>query len=268
MSSKSIKDILKEEFGWEIPVETVPLPSLGKLYDPDSTLYMRETVDIKAMTAEEEDILTSTALIKKGETISKLIESCVVDKSFNPESLLIGDRNALMVAIRITGYGTQYPVVYACGNCGTQNKVDVDLSTLPIKTLEINPVKSGANEFKYTLPVTKKDVTFKFMTGLDEKERKVTQERMKKLLGGDSDLENNVTSSLEACVISIDGVTDKLKIKHFIKYMPAYDSKSLRKFIRDNEPNIEMVQNCTCSNCGTAADINVPVTTEFFWPNT
>ncbi len=106
MSSKSIKDILKEDFNWEVPVETVPLPSLGKLYDPDSTIYMRETVDIKAMTAEEEDILTSTALIRKGETIGRLIESCVVDKSFNPDDLLIGDRNALMVAIRITGYGT------------------------------------------------------------------------------------------------------------------------------------------------------------------
>jgi len=268
MSSKSIKDILKEDFGWEIPVETVPLPSMGKLYDPDSTLYMRETVDIKAMTAEEEDILTSTALIRKGETIGRLIESCVVDKSFNTDDLLIGDRNALMVAIRITGYGTSYPVSYTCANCGTLNKADVDLSTLPIRALEINPVKSGINQFKFTLPVTKKDVIFKFMTGSDEKDRKVTQERMKKILGDNADLEKNVTSSLETCVVSIDGITDPLKIKHFIKYMPAYDSKSLRKFIRDNEPNIEMVQNCTCSNCGTADDINVPITTEFFWPNT
>lgn len=268
MSSKSIKDILKEDFNWEVPVETVPLPSLGKLYDPDSTIYMRETVDIKAMTAEEEDILTSTALIRKGETIGRLIESCVVDKSFNPDDLLIGDRNALMVAIRITGYGTNYPVSYTCTNCGTSNRTEVDLSTLPIKTLEINPVKSGVNEFSYKLPVTKKNVTFKFMTGTDEKERKITQERMKKVLGDNSDLEKNVTSSLETCVLSIEGITDRLKIKHFIKYMPAFDSKSLRNFIRDNEPNIEMVQSCICSNCGTAADINVPITTEFFWPNT
>lgn len=268
MSSKSIKDILKEDFGWEVPVESVPLPSLGKLYDPDSTLYLRETVDIKAMTAEEEDILTSAAYIKKGSTIQKLIESCVVDKSFSVDDLLIGDRNALMVAIRITGYGPKYPISYSCKNCSHRNQTDVDLSGLPIKSLEINPTTQGKNEFQFELPVTKKKVNFKFLTGRDEQERKVTQDRMKQILGQETELEKNVTSSLEAAITSIEGVSDPLKIKHFIKYMPAYDSKSLRKFIRDNEPNIEMVQNCTCDNCGTSQEINVPITSEFFWPNT
>ena len=268
MTTKAIKDIIKEEFDWEIPFETVPLPSKGILYDPDSKFYMRETVDIKAMTAEEEDILTSAALIKKGETVEKLLESCVVDKSLPIKELLIGDRNALMISIRITGYGKDYPVVFRCKSCDHSNDTVIDLCNLPLKTLEINPVKSGVNEFEYTLPVTKKKVTFKFLTGLDEKERKITQERMKKVLGVESDLEKNVTTSLETAILSIEGVTDKLKIKHFIKYMPAYDSKSLRKFIRDNEPNIEMVQNCTCVNCGTAQDINVPITSEFFWPDT
>ena len=101
-------NIMKDDFGMEIPVDTVPIPSNGVTYGADTGLAGVETIDIRAMTAREEDILTSRALIKKGTVINELIKSCVVDKSINVEKMLVGDRNAVMIAVRITGYGAEY----------------------------------------------------------------------------------------------------------------------------------------------------------------
>ena len=108
MKGFSTRNVMKDDFGMEVPVESVPLPSRGLIYPVDSSSHNRETIEIKAMTAREEDILTSRALIKKGTVITQLIKSCVVDKSINVESMISGDRNALMTAIRITGYGSDY----------------------------------------------------------------------------------------------------------------------------------------------------------------
>ena len=121
------RNVMKDDFGFEIPVETVPLPSGGKCYDADHPLHGKDTVDIRAMTAREEDILTSKALIKKGTVISHLIKSCLIDKRVNPETLLAGDRNALMVALRVTGYGTEYKVEVDCPACGERSKHNFNL---------------------------------------------------------------------------------------------------------------------------------------------
>lgn len=257
-------DILKQDFDWTVPVETVPLPSKGLVYDPDSRLYKIKTLDIKAMTAHEEDILSSPALIKKGETLNMLIKSCVQDKSVNVGEMLIGDRNALMIAIRVTGYGPEYKTAFTCPHCDHLNKTAVDLSGLPIQFLDLKPTKSGANSFEFTLPVTKKKVLFKFMTVNDEKELTASREAMLKHF--DLAIENNVTANLEKQIVSIDGITDRNKIKHFVKYMPAFDSKSLRKYIKENEPGIKMQHNLVCSECSGASTVLVPMSREFFWP--
>jgi hypothetical protein len=188
------QNVVKEVFNWDIPVETVPLPSEGKIYSPSTTLYNRKTIPIKAMTAYEEDILTSQAYIKEGTVINELIKSCVTDKSFDVKDMIIGDRNALMVAIRITGYGSEYRVTSQCQNCNHVNKVAVSLSELPIKRLNIEPIEKGKNEFKFKLPVSKKNVHFKFMTMKDDADRAVSQKNTSKLL--DIKMENNVTSFL------------------------------------------------------------------------
>ena len=259
------RNIMKEDFGWEVPVEAVPLPSRGVIYNPDTTLYNRETINIKSMTAHEEDILASQALIKDGTVMTKLIESCVSDRTFDVDSMINGDRNALMVAIRVTGYGTSYKIKAKCENCSHLNKVDVDLATLAIKRLNIKPVEAGANKFLFELPVTKKKVLFKFLTPKDEKQRSISRNFMKKFEGG---IDNGITSILEHSIISIEGITDRSKIKHFVKYMPAYDSKSLRNFIKENEPGIDMSCDFQCTNCSHTTKTNLPVTTEFFWPST
>lgn len=255
---------VQKDFGLEIPVETIPLPSGGRVYPVQSSLHGRETVEIRAMTAREEDILTSRALLKKGTVITELIKSCLTDKSINPVDLLTGDRNALMVAIRITGYGAEYDAELECGECGAKGARNFNLAELPIKRLEIAPVQEGLNLFEFLLPYSKKTVRFKFLTGRDEEEILATSEKQKKLgLQGES----SVTTNLLYSIVSIDGVEDRAKIAAFVRMMPARDSLALRNYIRDNEPGITMKQDVSCPACGHAEEVTMPIGVSFLWPS-
>src|SRR5690606_20745420 len=135
-----------------------------------SRLHGASTVEISPMTTREEDILTSQALLKKGTVITALIKSCLTDKSIDPGQLLVGDRNALMVAIRVTGYGHLYDAEVTCGACDTVTNQSFNLAEFPIKRLGIEPVEPGANLFEHQLPYTKKRVRFRFLTGADEEQ--------------------------------------------------------------------------------------------------
>lgn len=258
----SQQDKLRQDFGLEIPVEVIPLPSAGQVYGQESSLHLKEIIEIKAMTTKEEDILTSRALLKKGTVITELIKSCLIDKSINPNDMLVGDRNAVMVAIRITGYGAEYNAEVDCPACGTKNKNDFNLAELPLKRLEIPPVVQGQNVFEFLLPYSKKVVKFKFLTGKDEEEIMVLSEKQKKI----SPTDTSVTNNLMYSIISIDGIEDRSKIVNFIKSMPARDSLALRSYIRDNEPGIVMKQDFQCSNCGEVEEVSMPIGVNFLWP--
>ena len=259
-------NIMKEEFGWEVPYELVPIPSRGIIYNPDSDLYGLESVQIKAMTAKEEDILASQALLKEGTVVTNLIRSSVINAKFDPADMISGDRNALMVSIRITGYGPEYPYTIQCEKCDYSNKAIAKLDNLGIKRLDIPPIENGKNEFEFTLPVTKKKITFKFLTDRDDKDRKASAKFASRHL--ETKVENNITSFLEYSILSIDGIRDKNKIKHFVMNMPAFDSKALRKFINENEPGMDMSHSFECKNCGHINETKLPITSEFFWPST
>lgn len=259
------RDILKDDFGWDIPVETVPLPSRGVIYNPDSFLYNRESLNIKAMTAHEEDILSSAAFIKEGTSVIRAIKSCITDPDVDVDEMIAGDRNALMVSMRITGYGSSYPVHHSCASCRTRNEVTVELNNLSINRLDQEPVEKGKNLFEYILPVTGKKVRYKFLTGRDEREDSIKRDRLEKA-GIVSN--NTVTSFLERSIVSIDNVDDKNKISHFVKNMPALDSRKLRLHIINSEPGIDMSWEYQCSTCGTDNSFNIPITSEFFWPRT
>lgn len=256
-------DRLKSELGLEIPVDSVPLPTRGKVYPVNSPLHGCETVDIKSMTSREEDILTSRALIKKGTVVTELIKSCLTDKSISVADMINGDRNALMMAIRITGYGPEYEADMECPACNLQQKYQFELDKLSIKRLEIEPVAIGENCFEFFLPVTKKKVTFKFLTGKDEEEILVQQERMKKL---QSVVDSLITTRLRYSIVSIDGKTDKSLITQFVNKMPARDSLMLRKYMEKNEPGMDMSQTFVCSSCGHMEEVNIPLGISFFWP--
>ena len=260
------QDLVKDKFDWEVPVEAVPLPSAGTVYRADSPLYGKKLIEIRAMTAQEEDILSSPALIKQGTVITSLLRSCIIDKAVDVDDMLIGDRNALMVAIRITGYGSQYSASTNCPQCRAQSSQTFNLADLEIKRLKIKPVRKGENVFEFKLPVTGKTVHFRFLSGRDEVERGIMLDRMKKLTNGKG-VERGVTSRLEYQISSIEGVEDRNAIIQFIGKMPARDSMELRNFIADSEPGIDMTCGMNCPNCSYAGRVALPIGANFFWPN-
>ena len=257
-------NVIRDDFGFEVPVETVPLPSGGKCYDEGHPLAGKDTVEIRAMTAREEDILTSKALIKKGTVISHLIKSCMIDKRVDPDTLLAGDRNALMVALRVTGYGTDYKVEVDCPACGERSKHSFDLSELPVKRLDLDPIALGQNIFETQLPVTKAKVRFKLLTGHDEQEIMTASERRKKQ---GQRAENLVTQRLKYAIVSANGISDKNKLEMMVSNLPARDSLYLRKYIDKNEPGIEMKSWMDCPSCLEHSEVRLPLGAAFFWPD-
>ena len=259
-----VSNVMRDDFGLDIPAESVPLPSRGVIYRQDGPLFGKETLDITPMTAKEEDILTSRAYIKNGTVLSKLIQSCLLDKSIDPDSMISGDRNALLVSLRITGYGADYDVEIDCPACSSKSKQSFDLSSLAIKRLEIETVMQGENLFEIQLPVTKKVVRVKFLTGADEREMMITAERRKK---GGLKTESAVTDRLMRSIVSVDGITDKNKLSFFVKNIPARDSLVLRKFLDKHEPGIEMKSWMSCPSCHEQSEVGLPMGASFFWPD-
>lgn len=254
----------KQELGLDIPVDAVPLPSGGKIYSSEHALHGADRVEFRAMTAREEDILMSRAYIKKGTVITELIKSCLIDKAVDVNSLISGDRNALMIAIRVSGYGANYQPQYTCPNCETMNELHVNLAELPIKPLDLTPAEAFANLFHFKLPKTGKTVGFKFLTG-EEEERILKTIEVKKKKGIQND--NIVTTRLLSSIVDIDGVNDKNQIAKFVQFMPALDSLELRKYIDDHEPGVDMTIEFQCQSCDHVGDITLPMGPSFFWPN-
>ena len=256
---------MEHDLGFDIPVEQVPLPSQGLAYPVGHPLHGKVAVEIRAMTAREEDILTSSALIKQGTVISHLLSSCMMDKTINPRTMLSGDRNAVMIALRITGYGADYKVDLSCPSCDTQQDCEHNLADLPIRTLDLEPVEPGANLFSFKLPISGKTVNFKFPTGEDEEEQSIMQERRRKQ---GFTAERLVTDRLQRVIVSIDGDTSGGKISQFIRNMPARDSLALRRYVGAHEPSVLMEVPFTCISCGHEEEVGLPMGPSFFWPDT
>lgn len=261
---QSREEVLKRDFGLDIPTSLVPLPSGGVLYAPDHPLANQNQVEIRGMTTREEDILMSRALIRKGTVISELIKSCLITPGVDVTSLVGGDRNALMVAIRILSYTSEYEGHVDCPSCQVKNPIRVDLNELPIKDLAVAPREANKNEFTFELPKTKIPVVFKLLTGREEEEI-MTMMETKKKKGIQN--ENVVTTRLAYSIQSIKGITDKSKISQFIQVMPAGDSNALRRYMDEIEPGIEMKFDFNCQNCGHTEVMPLPLGPTFFWPN-
>ena len=256
---------MKHEFGIVIPAEVITLPSRGAVYPPESGLHRKSDLQIKAMTTKEEDILTSRALIKKGTVINELIKSCVTEPGVDLDALIAGDRNALMIGIRCTGYGSVYKPAMKCPSCDAQTEQAFDLGQLPIKTLDADPVSEGVNEFEYELPKTKAKVTFKFLTGKDEEGLLATQERKKKVVSAQVD--TLVSDQLKASLLSVNGVRDRSKLAFFVDNMPGQDSLALREHMRKIQPGIDMTATFECDKCSHVEEVQIPIGIEFFWPS-
>lgn len=248
-----------------VPTELIPLPSQGKVYPAESPLAGLDKIEIRSMTARDEDILTSQALLKQGKAIDALLRNCIVNKSLDTDSMLTGDRNATLIGIRITGYGQEYKVKVNCPKCDALSEHEFDLSLIPLKTLDIDPVQENTNLFSYVLPSSKKTVLFRLMTGNDERVIADLLQKMKKKAGPNG-AESLVTTRMHNQIVSIDDETDSNKLLGIVRNMSARDSRDLRKYIDNVSPGMDMKQEFTCAECGRSSEVDVPMGTEFFWP--
>ena len=241
----------------KFPTEVVDLPSQGLLYPADSPLSSGK-IEIKYMTAKEEDILTSANLIKKGIVIEKLLESLIVDKSIKIGDLLIGDKNAVLIASRILAYGKEYDVEY------DGQQLVVDLTTLKDKKLDETKVSKGVNEFQFELPATKRKLTFKLLTSADETEIEKEIAGYEKMGDG---IGYGLTTRLKHQILSIDGDNKKASINNFVdNEFLSMDSRAFRTEVSRIMPDVDMTSTYTDLE-GNEKEFTVPMTVTFLWPS-
>ena len=250
------------------PTEFVELPSRGKFYSTDHPLHGKEVIEMRYMTAKDEDILTSPALLKNGVAIDRLIENLIIDKNVTANNLLLGDKNAVILAARISGYGEQYEVNVRCPSCKATIEHSFDLSQIPhnhgIQPNENDNVSlTTEGTFLVTLPKTQFSAEFRLLNGEDETYIEQSASKLKKL----NLPEATSTTLLKQLVVSINGVNVPSEIANFIDNMPAQDARFLRACVTTVTPNVDMTQSVKCTSCGTVSEMAVPFTSEFFWPN-
>jgi hypothetical protein len=247
---------------FKIPTETITLPSKGLLYPKDNILSKGE-IELSYMTAKHEDILTNINYIKNGTVIDKLLESLVITP-INFEDLLIGDKNAIMIAARILGYGKNYPIQFYNESTNQQEEYTVDLTLLNEKAVDMSLFKAGVNEFSFTLPQSKNNVTFKLLNSKDEK--KIDQEikGLKKLY---PDQSFDLTTRLKFIITSIEGSREVKDIREFVdKYLIAQDSRALRDYYNEVMPDVDL--KITVDKDGyIQEDVILPISVNFFWPD-
>lgn len=251
-------------FKYVAPTHLVQLPSKGVYYPQGHPLHLKEEIEIKEMTAREEDILYNRSFIDKGIVLDRLLESILVDKSIKVDSLLIIDKNAVLVAARIAGYGAQYDIETECAKCGSKFESAVDLNNLlqiEDATLPEGAIQLPNGTVEIQLPITKWKVAVKLLTGADQAVLTRTLEKKKK-----NNLEENaVLETMRAFTFSVNGSTDPMNVAQAIFSMPARDSKLLRSVYADCFPNVKTKAPITCTVCENTEEVEVPFNVNFFW---
>lgn len=235
----------------KFPSELVELPSGGKLYPEDSPLASGK-IEMKYMSAKEEDILTNQNYIDKGVVIDKLLQALIVDKEVNYNDILVGDKNAMLVAARILGYGKDYEFTYL------GEKQTIDLSLLDTKKTDL---PKGKNEFSFELPASGRNITFKLLTHGDE--NKIDQE-LKGLRKINKDNVPELTTRLKYMILSVDGNEDRKTVREFVdKELLSLDSRAIRKEINRIQPDIDL----TFYPEGVEEGVNIPIGINFLYPD-
>ncbi len=247
-------------FSFVVPTEFVDLPSQGRFYPQGHPLHGQHSLEIKQMTAKEEDILTSRTLLKKGLALDKLIESLIVDKSINPSTLLVGDRNAIIIAARVSGYGSDYNTNVACPSCGTKQDYNFNLNSANIESgnirEDLSVTDNGDGTITCVLPKTQITVIAKLLTGAEEKS----------LINSNPD-EGLISKQLSSIILSANGDSSRQALDYVANNLPSFDSRHLRMVIRMATPNVDLTQEFSCTNCGHTQEMEVPLTANFFWPD-
>ena len=240
----------------KFPTEVIDLPSKGLVYPKEHPLSSGQ-VEIKYMTAKEEDILTSPNLIEKGIVLDKLLESIIVTEGVKLDDFIIGDKNTLLVSARILGYGKDYPINY------NDEEVNIDLTTLKeIWIDEKNLVEPHKNEFKFTTPISKSQIVFSILDGHMEKQLEDLNKAYEK--AGQS---RELTNRYKLIIKSVDGKTERGEIDDFVdNQFMARDSMAFRDYITEVAPDIDFSTKIKLAD-GSEQEVTVPMTVRFFWPN-
>ena len=241
----------------QFPTEEVTLPSKGLLYPKESPLS-KGVIEIKYMTAKEEDILTNQNYIQKGTVIDKLLQSLIVTP-INYNDLLTGDKNAILIAARILGYGKDYEFKY------NEKETTVDLTELEDKLIDENLIVEGKNEVEYQLPFSKRSITFKLLTQADDTKIQNELKGLKKI-SKHSNPEN--TTRLKHTIISVDGDRTPKTIRDFVdNQLLARDARELRKYMTYVAPDVDLTVDLTFEDGETLENVSLPIGVNFFWPD-
>jgi hypothetical protein len=241
----------------KIPTELVSLPSKGLLY-PESSPLSKGQIEMKYMTAKEEDILTNVNYIRQGTVLDKLLQALIITP-IDYNDLLVGDKNAIMIAARVLGYGKDYTFKYT--RDGQETEASVDLSSLEDKKVDFSQFKRGVNEFAYTLPHSGNLITFRLLTHGDEQKIEAEIKGLQKISPG---LSADVTTRLKYTITSVEGKRDQKDIREFVdNYMIARDARSFREYYSKISPDI----NLTYYPDGAEEGIDIPMSVNFFWPD-
>ena len=249
----------------KFPTEVVSLPSKGLLYPEEHPLSGGQ-IEIKYMTAKEEDILTSRTLIQKGIVLDKLMESVIVQDGVQLDDLLLGDKNAVMIATRILGYGKDYTVSIQDPDSNEKQEETFDLTKLKDKVIDEKLFKDRKNEFEFDLPASKVKITFKLLTHKDEKLVDEELKALKKFQKG-SGVTSEITTRLKKAITSVDGDQTLKRINEFVDYeLLSRDSLALREYLREITPDVDMTFTFVSEATGETTDMDIPLNVEFFWP--
>ena len=247
------------------PTEIVPLPSKGLLY-PEGHPLSEGTIEMKYMTAREEDILTSQNLIKQGVVLDKLFESLIVTP-VNYNDIYSGDKNAIMIAARILGYGKDYVVdVDDPSSPGTKQKVTIDLTQIEHKEVDYSLFENRQNEFEFTLPQSKRVITFRLTTHGIEKQLETEVKSLVKQTNK-TGVDKTLTTRLKHMILTVDGEGGRANINNFVdNELFALDSRALRQYIKEISPDIDMTFTFISDTTGEALELAIPMDVSFFWP--
>jgi hypothetical protein len=274
ISDEQLKELALQQYkqnevrAHNFPTEIIDLPSKGILYGENHPLHSGK-IEMKYMTAREEDILTSQNLIRQGVVLDKLFQSMIVTP-INYNDIVVGDKNAIMVAARILGYGKEYECEVTCPACDKDSKHTIDLTTLVNKDVEQTEACTmvAPNRFKVVLPNSKRVVVFRLLThGIDAEIDKHLA-AIKKTAKKDA-VDTELTTRLKRLIVSVDDNTDQGYINNFVdNELFAIDSRILRKYIKDVAPDVPFNFHFECPHCGLEEETEFPIGTGFFWPST
>ena len=249
--------------GFSVPRDYVMLPSKGRIYPANSPLHNLEEIEVRHLTATDEDILTSRALLRTGKAIDTMLTNVIMNKSINVTDLISGDKNAILTFLRITGYGPEYDVEIDCPGCNDTIKHEFDLSKLTMRFLDVDPMGEGENRFDFTMP-SGIAIEFKLLNSAEDQQISDEQDKLKRATN--SPLEKNVTTKYKHQIISVDGKDDQVFINNFVDTMNLRDSRAFRTYLEEVEPDVDMKQEYKCRMCGHSEEVEIPVTVGFFWP--